>query len=157
MSSPALQRLCLNEDPFLPEFANGQPIDPKLFAKALDPQLDPRLLNYYFDVYSWSDFRLVGDLNPTAGLGNFPAPADVNDPVLLIVSGTEDTGRASLVNLIRHEIRQHSPAVYEVESLDDSRDPVSNVITIGMNFMANWAHTTVGYTAADLQRRFDLC
>lgn len=157
MSTEALQRLGLRTHPFLPNLGtNGQPIDPKLFEQALNPHREPRLLGYYFDVYHWSDTAIVGELDPHTGLQNFPAPPDVNDPLLLIVSGTEDTGRSSLINLLRHEIRRHSTSTFEIESLHQSRDQVANVRTIATTFVALWKQNEPNYTQADLKAHLDL-
>lgn len=156
MPDPVLQRLGLHTDPFVPDLVDGQNIDPMLFDRALDPRVQPLLLKYYYDVYHWSDSGLVGNLVPGRGLGNFPAPDAVDDSLLILVAGTEDTGRASLLNLIRHEIRRTSPAMYEVESENDSRDQVDQVVTIAENFITEWSETKKGHAKKDLLDHFKL-
>jgi hypothetical protein len=151
MANPAIQRLGLKMDPFLPD-----EIDPKKFEKALDPHDDPRLLNYYFDVYHWSDSGLVGELDPPVGLRNFPSPDEMNQPLLLIVSGTEDTGRRSLVNLLRHEIKALSPNAYEVESFLGSRDAVAHVENIALSFISSWEQTKKPHTREELSAQYSL-
>src|SRR5438105_1263054 len=101
-----LNKLKLRTHPFLPEIGpDGAPMPAYLVTKTLDPREDRRLLNYYFNVYDWRNSSLLGGLSRENGLQEFPRPDDLRHkgPILILVSGTGQTGRSSLVNLILYK------------------------------------------------------
>lgn len=150
MPDPILQRLGLATDPFYPDQILGKKIDPKLFEKALNPDVEPLLLHHYHNVYHWSDSRIIGALNPGAGFARFPAPDEIDDPILIIVSGTEDTGRASMLNLVLHSIRRQARKTYEIGTKETSRHQPTVVKAVAMNFITKWKFNADGYTKQDL-------
>ena len=133
-------KLALRTHPFFPETDSlGNALPREGLLKDLQPDLDDRLLNYYFDVYDWSDSALVRGLSTTAaGLQNFPGPGDPNLPLLILVSGFASTGRDSLINLIIHKIHStHSAEPLSVRS-DVSEDAEESVRNIALDFITAW-------------------
>ncbi|HLZ09528.1 MAG TPA: hypothetical protein VKT80_13115, partial [Chloroflexota bacterium] len=104
---PVLNRLGLRTNPFYPTIGpDDLPVPENLIAKALDPRQDSRLVKYYFDVYDWQGDSYFGGISTDQALKKFPRREDLpfEGPVLVLVSGTGQTGRGSLVNLIVHKI-----------------------------------------------------
>src|SRR5262245_61591385 len=101
-----LAKLGLRTHPFWPDRDSaGKPMPEMLWKKALDPRLDLRLQQYYFDVYEWKESKdLVGPLG-NGDLTTFPRRDDLADhgPALILISSREgQTGRTSLANLVLH-------------------------------------------------------
>jgi len=102
-----LKRLCLRTHPLAPDVGgDGQPLDPKLVERPLDPKVDGRLLSYYFDVYDWTSASQLGGFGAAEGLKSMPVRGDAPGamPVLILVSGPSESGRSSLANLLVFEI-----------------------------------------------------
>ena len=102
-----LKKLNLRTSPFSPEVGtDDKPILPRLFLRNLDPRKDRRLLKYYFDFYDLKNGKILGGLTPEEGIKNFPLCDEVDHaaPILFLISGTSQTGRSSLINLILFKI-----------------------------------------------------
>jgi hypothetical protein len=123
----------LRTDPFYPEVdEHGHKIEKKALKRSLNPLIDHRVVPLYFDVYDWSYSPLIGGLSPKDALERFPGPQSLlsDSPLLILISGTGQTGLDSMANLILHKIKlsteeDEEPLVCEVV-LED-RDKVRNV------------------------------
>jgi hypothetical protein len=99
----------LRTPPFFPEIGpDGEPVDKNLVARALNPALDARLLHYYFDLYDWSESPMIGGISQVKAFDRFPEDIDLNQDgtMLVLLSGTSQTGRDSLANLILFAIEK---------------------------------------------------
>lgn len=140
-----LNKLKLRTQPFFPEIGpDNQPLNRASLQKALDPREDERIINYYYDVYDWSESTVVRGLTaPPVGLQSFPAIVDPDRPLLVIVSGTRSSGRDSLINLILRRIQQlhgTKPRVLTISDLPRSTEPA--VKDVANFFIASWPPET---------------
>src|SRR4051812_42239951 len=102
-----LSQLGLRTQPFAPDVApDGTPLATDPFATALTPNLDSRLVAYYFDLYDWKESTVFGGFSRQGLLNKFPNRSDLQEDgcLLVLISGTSQTGRGSLVNLILRKI-----------------------------------------------------
>ncbi len=135
------EKLGLRTQPFFPEIGPDKQVLNRLYLqKALDPREDERIINYYHDVYDWTESTVVRGLTaPPVGLKTFPADVDPERPLLVIVSGTRSSGRDSLINLILRKIRQlhgASPRLLPVSDIPKSTEPA--VKHVADFFIASW-------------------
>jgi len=124
----------LRTDPFYPEIDNnGKPIAPAAWDKSLNPLIDDRVVAFYFDVYDWTASDLVGGLSTQQALARFPTPRTLpGTGLLVLISGSRETGLDSLANLVLHKIRLtgggQPPLVVDVEL--EGRDKARNVAAV---------------------------
>lgn len=145
--SDILKQWKLRTHPFNPRLdAQGQAykddmgieVGREFWQKPLNPQIDPRFINFYFDFYDWQHSSLIHQISTQKAFRKFPADTDLRDPksLLIIIQGSDGTGRESLRNLILHKIKVESggrgPVVVEVEL--DSFNHAENVKEIARNF-----------------------
>jgi hypothetical protein len=156
-----LQRLRLCTHPFAPDGArDGTAFATDPFAGALDPNADPRLFAYYFDLYDWNSSPVLRGLSST-GLRKFPTRDDLSEdgPLLVLVSGTGRSGRGSLVNLILHKIqaaRGERPIVVPVKF--NGSDHAQNVKQLAISFIFKYSSPDTKQpnpTRAELQALFN--
>src|SRR5689334_19008496 len=104
----AFNALRLKTNPFSPErMEDGQLIRFDYTAGPLTPEINPHHLQYYFDIYDWSDTQQVGNIGPDGRLVNFPT--QVGRPgIIVVISGFAGTGRTSLINLLLYEIKNRA-------------------------------------------------
>ena len=97
----------LRTDPFYPEIdSNGNPIPPEAVNKSLNPLVDDRVVPFYFDVYDWTASDLVRDLSKQHALCTFPTSRTLpGSGLLMLISGSRETGLDSLANLLLHKIK----------------------------------------------------
>nr|WP_316642446.1 hypothetical protein [uncultured Roseateles sp.] len=124
----------LRADPFYPEVdRQGAPIPKPAVEKDLNPLLDERVLPLYFDVYDWSASDLVGELSVQDALARFPTPRSLpGSGLMVLISGSRETGLDSLANLLLHKIRLttggQAPMLIDIEL--EGRDKASNVAAV---------------------------
>jgi hypothetical protein len=124
----------LRTDPFYPAVdAGGRSIPPEAIEQSLDPRVDERVVQYYFDVYDWTASHLIRELSRTDALRVFPTPRDLprKSALMVLISGEMQTGQDSLANLLLHKIRRMGgqlPLVVDVEL--DGRDKARNVARV---------------------------
>src|SRR6185369_7350082 len=97
----------LRTNPFYPEVDSaGKAIPKRALERSLKPTVDKRVLPLYFEIYDWSSSDLVGPLSREKGLEKFPdvqtLPSDA--PLLILVSGSGQSGLDSMGYLILHKI-----------------------------------------------------
>lgn len=136
----------LRTHPFSPQVdAQGKPfVDPsgappkrEFWLNPLDPKIDGRFINFYFDFYDWQYSNLIHRISRQAIFEKFPSNSDLKEPksLLIIIHGYDGMGRESLRNLILHKIRIESgaePILVEAELA--SIDHAETVKTIARNF-----------------------
>jgi hypothetical protein len=95
----AFNALRLKSNPFSPEHIEGaQLVRFDYTAGPLTPETTPHHLQYYFDLYDWSDTHQLGSIGPDGRLVTFPT--QVGRPgMIVVISGFTGTGRTSLINL----------------------------------------------------------
>lgn len=134
------EKLRLRTQPFFPAIGpDDKPLPVESLEKALDPRRDSRVINYYFDVYDWSESTAVQGLVLPQGLTSFPKAVDPEHPLFIIVSGTRSSGRDSLINLILHKIGSlHGmvPRMLAVSNVPRSAEPA--VKQVAEYFIASW-------------------
>jgi len=83
-----------------------------MYEAPLDPRTNPAHVSCYFDLYDWERSPLLQKVSPTKGLAIFPDDkAFANSgSMLLLIAGSNQTGRESLRNLILHKVAQDTPA-----------------------------------------------
>jgi hypothetical protein len=102
---------------------------PDVYQGPLDPRADPAQVAYYFDLYDWTRSPLLQRLSPSDPLHVFPDAAMLASPesILVLITGSNQTGRESLRNLILHKIEQATsgpnrpPIVTEIELEEGNR------------------------------------
>jgi hypothetical protein len=129
-----------------------------LVSKTLDPRKDRRLLNYYFNVYDWRYSSLVGRFSREDGLQEFPRPEDLphKGPVLILISGTGQTGRSSLVNLVLYKIEtlwESMPII--VETSLDGFDKAQNMKNMARLFIQTYALEEAAPTEEQLWKIYE--
>jgi hypothetical protein len=134
------KKLCIRTQPFFPEIGlDDLPLPIESLQKALDPCRDSRVINYYYDVYDWSESASVQGLAPPQGLTSFPKTVDPERPLFVIVSGTRSSGRDSLINLILHKIGILHGVVPRLLTVSDlPRSPEPAVKQVAEYFIASW-------------------
>ena len=126
----------LRTHPFAPEIGpDGQPIDREVLSRTLDPYLNARELSYFFDFYLWHNKDVMADIDSKHGLKQFQRQQGI-DPLLIILSGYEKTGRRSLARLVRKQIK-------------DSHKGVAPIVT-----EADLMGSDINVNARDLSRHF---
>src|SRR5579864_3612743 len=82
-----------------------------VYETPLDPRVDAAHLSYYFDLYDWDRSPLLQRISPTEGLAVFPEDRAFagSGSMLILIAGSNQTGRESLRNLILHKITQETP------------------------------------------------
>ncbi len=101
----------LRTDPFYPATAeDGSEIERAALETCLNPARDRKVLPLYFDSYNWDHSLLVRDLSADNAFDTFPTRATlVNDSrLMIIISGSRQTGRDSLANLLLHKIGEET-------------------------------------------------
>ena len=148
----------LRTDPFYPEVDEvGVPIAKKAVERSLDPLVDERVVNFYFDVYDWTASHLVRDLSMQDALRIFPTERTLrqNGGLMVIMSGAMESGLDSLANLVLHKIRLtigHMPII--VDGTLDSKDKVRNVAYIARRIFTKLnLDKSLPDTAGDIAKR----
>lgn len=110
-------------NPFAPTSdARGEEFVARYLRRTLNPNLDERLLRYYYDLYDWgADSKTC--LGPDGHLQNFlilDRVLDAGEAHLLVICGDGETGRRSLKNLIFYEMakalpREEAPIIVEAD------------------------------------------
>src|ERR1051325_2077444 len=93
--------------PFYPDVdASGTAIKKEAIERRLNPLIDDRVLPFYFDVYDWTSSNWIRDLSATLGLRVFPTPRTLPraGALMVLISGSMETGLDSLANLVLHKI-----------------------------------------------------
>jgi hypothetical protein len=145
--SEVLNQWKLRTHPFRPSIdPEGKPfpevkqlVTKDFLLGTLDPKLDERFINFYYDFYGWSQDQLIygisrGDKNL---LKKFPKESDLKEPksILIINQGLEGHGLKSLRNLILHKIRLEAGAEPILVKLKlDGRNHPENVKAVARNF-----------------------
>lgn len=124
----------LRTDPFYPDIdSSGNPIPPAALNKSLNPLVDDRVVPLYFDVYDWTASDLVRDLSKQHALGTFPTPRTLpGTGLLVLISGSRETGLDSLANLVLHKIKLTAggQALLVVDVELEGRDKVRSVAAV---------------------------
>jgi hypothetical protein len=95
----------LRTHPFAPEIGpDGNPVDPSVLSRTLDPYNNSMELRYFYDFYEWHNREVMADIDQERGLSQFRSQQG-DDPLLIILSGYNNTGRRSLARLARKQIR----------------------------------------------------
>jgi hypothetical protein len=146
----AFNALRLKTNPFSPErMEDGQLIRFDYTAGPLTPEINPHHLQYYFDIYDWSDTQQVGNIGPDGRLVNFPT--QVGRPgIIVVISGFAGTGRTSLINLLLYEIKNRASSTpiitkYPIKITSNRRQDA-------MNFADNFMRTVAKFTASSRKR-----
>jgi hypothetical protein len=152
----------LRTHPFAPAVdETGAVIAYDVFGSPLDPQTDPRSLAYYFDVYDWSRFETA------AGLGTLmdaaqsrPGTADLlrsssAGPLMVLISGFDNSGRESLLNLLMRVLSIQHPGIVPIEvGLADVAND-GNVLTVAQIFLYSYNLSPPAPPQAVLAASFD--
>lgn len=94
----------LRTHPFAPEVgADGQPIDRAVLSRTLDPYKNERELAYFYDFYEWHNQDVMANIDRNHGFRHF-TPQEGDDPLVILISGYNKTGRRSLARLVRKQI-----------------------------------------------------
>ena len=146
----ALSALRLKTNPFSPERSDGgRLVQFDYTAGPLTPEAYPHHLQYYFDLYDWSDTQQLGNIGPDGRLVTFPN--QVGRPgMIIVISGFNGTGRTSLINLLLYEIKHRAPSglivtKYPIKITSSRRQDA-------MNFADNFIRTVTNFTAGNRQR-----
>jgi hypothetical protein len=146
----AIAALGLKTNPFSPErVEDGNTVRFDFTAGPLSPEGNPSHLQYYFDIYKWSDSQLVGNIGADGRLRAFPD--QVGRPgMIIVISGFSGTGRTSLINLMRYEIRKRAnPAPLVIEySIQITGDRIQDA----RNFATRIIGTVAKATASDKRK-----
>lgn len=146
----------LRTHPFAPSVgADGRPLqDP--FALPLDPEIEPRHIAYYFDLYDWSGSNQIGPLDPAQILARFPTPADLVNfgSLLTILAGQEHSGRESLRNLLLHKITQQAGPPLVINLVLEGGDRSQIVKQVAELFMLEYPNHFATPTVERLQQAF---
>lgn len=151
----------LRTHPFSPTSdETGAPIEYDIFASPLNPQADSRALSYYFDVYDWQRFEVVAGLKPLLDAAH-PGRTGGSflkitaKPLLLIISGFDNTGRESLLNLLMHLLGKQYPGIvpFEVELADVAHE--GNVLTVAQFFLASYGLIPPAPQQSELAQLYD--
>jgi hypothetical protein len=153
-----LNALRLRTHPFRPDVdATGAPFnDPDILLKPLDPLVDPRLMNFYFDHYNW--LGTIRDISPTDGFVTFPNKAQLGNlgPMIVLITGSDNTGRESLRNLILHKIASEFGAPLTIPAVLTSLNISDNIRSVATIFLYNYNLHEPKPAMDQLQRPFDL-
>jgi hypothetical protein len=154
--SEILGALKLRTHPFRPKAdAAGQPFDdPDLLLKPLDPRLDPRLAEFYFDHYDWQgSIRQIRSGTFT----NFPTQKEMvnRGPMMILITGADNTGRESLRNLILHEIGSQFGNPLLVKATLDTFNAAENIKLIATLFLSAYRREEALPPHALLRESFD--
>src|SRR4051812_47264312 len=129
----------LRNDPFRPKCdATGAPLKEDAIEQTLDPQIDPRVVQYYFDVYEWNESQLIQGLSRKDALTVFAAPNDLphKSALLVLISGAGLSGLDSLANLLLHKLNvatKQRPLVVEIKL--DASDPATILKSVAQRFI----------------------
>lgn len=151
----------LRTHPFSPTSDGaGVPIGYDMFASPLNPRVDPRSLSYYFDVYDWQRFEVVAGLKPLLeaahrDLGGTDFLKITANPLLLIISGFDNTGRESLLNLLMHLLGKQNAEIvpFEVELADVAHE--GNVLTVAQYFLFSYGLAPPAPPQSELAQLFE--
>jgi hypothetical protein len=150
----------LRTHPFSPTVdSTGTALNFDVFASSLDPQTDPRVLSYYFDVYDWARFgagaKLKSLLDAAAAVPATSWLPISNGPLLILIVGADNTGRESLANLLVHVIGRQRPgtALFDVELADVANE--GNVLTIAQYFVYSYSLPAPAPTQAEIAQVFE--
>lgn len=149
--SEILKRWQLRAHPFNPPMdAKGQPyldeqgaaVSRAFWQLPLNTQRDRRFIDFYFDFYDWNQSELIQHISKQTLFQKFPVLATLREPksLLIVIQGSDGTGRESLRNLILHKIQEESgagPVVIEVEL--DSFNHADNIKEIAQTFYDGYA------------------
>lgn len=153
-----LSALNLRTHPFRPEKdALGNPFgDPEILLKPLDPASDPRLIDFYFDHYNWKGG--IRDISRTNVFVEFPKQTDLerDGPVMILITGSDTSGRKSLRNLILHKIALQFGAPMQVEYSLNGLNAADNIRSIATFFLFTYTQAQQQPTFALLKGPFDL-
>ena len=129
----------LRNDPFYPEVdANGDAYPRAAAERSLNPTIDPRVTEFYFDVYDWRCGELLGGISHPDGLKRFPSERTLasDSPLLVLISGGRQTGLDSLANLILHKVRLVSTSLpIVVDVVLESRDKEKNLAAVARSII----------------------
>jgi hypothetical protein len=145
--SDILKQWQLRAHPFSPRMdAKGQAyiddtgaqVGRDFWQQPLNPQIDSRFIDFYFDFYDWKRSDLIQFISKQTAFQKFTAVTALRDPksLLIIIQGSDGTGRESLRNLILHKVNEESggsaPVVVETEL--DSFHHAENIKQIARTF-----------------------
>jgi hypothetical protein len=152
-----LQALRLRTHPFRPlEDAAGQPFnDPDLLLKPLDPLQDARLKYFYFDHYLWQGS--IRNISPNTAFVTFPTKAEMvnQGPLMVLISGSDNTGRESLRNLILHRIGTDFGPPVPIQATLAGLNHAQNIRSIAEIFLFTYNQYEPAPALAVLQPPFD--
>lgn len=138
MPTSPLEIWQLRTNPFRPDRPGGPKgvFDRRVLERTLAPQKDDRLIEFYFDLYDWSNSTQLQKISRMIDLEVFPATADVeNQAAMVIISGDSDCGRRSLKNLILHKIRtQFGEPPIETDASLSTLNPAENAKEVATLF-----------------------
>jgi hypothetical protein len=152
-----LEALKLRTHPFRPLVdSTGEPfLDADVLLKPLDPQRDPRLINFYFDHYDWQGS--IGHISKNSAFNNFPSRTDIQNhgPLITLITGSDNTGRESLRNLILYKIATQFGPPLTVRAALKSLNIADNIRTVATLFMYAYRRQEAQPTFQDLKAIFD--
>lgn len=128
----------LRTPPFAPETdSQGNPIHERATARTLEPKREPKVVSFYFDVYDWSRAHLFQGLSSESMFVRFPSLNELVDDkqtILVLISGSVQTGRRSLKNLILHKVCEASAGkeiIVETRLGDEDQDGIVKSLARG--------------------------
>lgn len=143
----------LRTNPFSPErVEDGQPVQFDYTKGPLSPETNPNHLQYYFDIYKWSNAQLLGNMGSDGRLKAFPE--QIGRPgMIVVISGFNGTGRTSLINLLRYEIKKRAdPAPFVIEySIQITGDRIQDARNFATRFISTVAKVTAGSKQKDVK------
>jgi hypothetical protein len=148
----------LRTHPFNPVLdAAGNPIQPELFARPLDPQVEPRLASYYQDLYDWSKSQSIGGIR-NGDFTRFPDSGLLSSrgALLVLINGFEETGRASLLNLILFILARNYGGILKLSAPLTDTDDVTNVLSIAQGFLVRYPKLGKKPTQKELQSTYQV-
>ena len=127
---------------------------PNIYRAPLNPRVDPAHANYYFDLYDWTRSSTVRKVSPQDPQYAFPDAGMLATPesILVLIAGSNQTGRESLRNLILHKFEQATlpanrpPILTEIELEEGNRADI--IRQIASTFM--WCYPANGMAAPTL-------
>jgi len=135
---------------------------PDAYEGTLDPATDPTHLSLYFDLYDWNRSPLLQQISPQHGLAVFPNAtvlAGVGS-VLILITGSNQTGRKSLRNLLFHKIAEETPLAQRAPIITrlelEEGDRAENIKRIARAFVNTYSRLSKEPmpVLADLQQIF---
>jgi|SRR5262245_6768251 len=149
----------LRTHPFFPKIdLGGDAFNRDILLNPLDPQVEKRALNYYYDLYDWRYSQLIRGLSTHIAFERFPTADDLAEPksLLILITGRDNTGRESLRNLILHKIREQTgQAPLNVPVVLNGREPAPNAKTIANLFNLIYGNEEKGSSIPQLQEQYD--